>query len=219
MNHFVRLIKCESKLIPNYCRLKLPGCISSSLKNSRETTIIHSKFYYTNANRVKRDDPYATLGLDWSASVTEVKEKFRHLAREYHPDAVMQITSDEKEIKEAMAKFQAIRKAFDIIMDKKGARDEADEEWTFTAWRTGDMIAQSRSDVAGEKRKRPAKPAGLGEQFGGALGHPSGGGNTYRRAEYLEGGNVQGKKSGTVGTGRNKWVKPKEYKSWNPSET
>jgi len=172
---------------------------------------------FTNAERVKRDDPYATLGLDWGATVTEVKDKFRSLARKYHPDLVAQSTTDEKEIKAAAQKFRSIRKAFDSIMDKKGAQDEANSEWTFSAWRSGDIIAQRRTDVAGEMRMRPARPAGLGKEFGAALGHPDGGGNSYRSAEYLSDGSKLGRMSGTVGTGRNKWVQAKEYKPWTPN--
>merc|ERR1712232_1226980 len=99
-------------------------------------------------------------------------------------------------------------------MDKKGARDEADIQWTFATWRSGDIIAQNRTDIAGKKRIRPIPPVRMGKEFAAAIGHPNGGGNEYRHSEYLEDGSISGRSNGTVGNGRNKWVGVKEYKPW-----
>ena len=33
-----------------------------------------------------------------------------------------------------------------------------DDQWAFQTWRTCDIIAQQRTDVAGEMRQRPSKP-------------------------------------------------------------
>ena len=48
-----------------------------------------------------------------------------------------------------------------------------------------------------------------------ALGHPDNRGVSLKRGELI-GDGAGNKKSSTVGTGRNKWVKPKEFKPWNP---
>mmetsp|Transcript_9938 Transcript_9938/g.13907 ORF Transcript_9938/g.13907 Transcript_9938/m.13907 type:complete len:239 (-) Transcript_9938:104-820(-) len=180
-------------------------------------------FYFTNTDRMKENDPYATLGLQWGATTTEIKSAYRTLASKYHPDVN---TTDEPSV--SIKKFQNIKKAYEALMNVKGAphRHDLKEEWSFSVWRNSDIIAQERTDVAGLKRKRPAKPAESmrkGSQWGvAALGHPDGGGNAPRRGEYLGdgGGGGGGRSSGanTVGTGRNKWVKPKEFKPWNPND-
>lgn len=166
---------------------------------------------------MRRDDPYAQLGLTWGATNTEIKEAYKKKARELHPDVNKNDTAEQ-----ALKKFQAIQKAYQTLMDVKGARDDLSEEWSFTVWRNSDTIAQDRTDVAGAMVKRPAKPASSIEnkRWGvAALGHPDGGGNRSRRAQYLgDGTPPKGPKSSTVGTGRSKWVTPKEFKPWNPSE-
>uniref|UniRef100_A0A7S4I752 J domain-containing protein n=1 Tax=Odontella aurita TaxID=265563 RepID=A0A7S4I752_9STRA len=176
--------------------------------------------YFTNTDRMKRSDPYAPLGLTWGATLTEIKEAFRQKARELHPDVN---TSDAPG--EALRKFQELQKTYQKLMDVRGAThaQRDDDEWSFAVWRTGDIIAQERTDVAGEAVKRPSRPAAAqrNQQWGiAALGHPDGGGNARRRAEYLtDGGEKKSRlRSSTVGTGRNKWVKPKEFKPWNPKD-
>lgn len=172
---------------------------------------------FTNTDNLKKDDPYATLGIHFGATTTEIKEAFKKKARELHPD-VNKIDSPKK----ALEKFQSIQKAYSKLMDVKGAphRDDLIEEWSFSVWRNGDIIAQERNDVAGELRKRPAKPAEsmkVGSKWGiASLGHPDGGGNKPRRAEYIGDGLASGPRSSTVGTGQSKWVDRKEFKPWNP---
>lgn len=174
--------------------------------------------YFTNTDVMKGADPYAQLGLTWGATTTEIKEAYIMKARTLHPDV-----NKEDPPEQALKKFQAVQKAYQQLMDVKGAphRDDLVEEWSFAVWRNSDILAQDRTDVAGEMRKRPSKPASsvTNKQWGVAtLGHPDGGGNRSRRAEYLGAGSTQGPKTSTVGTGRNKWVKPKIFKPWNPSE-
>lgn len=188
----------------------LPRRISSSL--------VTRASYFTNTDVMKRDDPYAQLGLTWGATTTEIKEAYRMKARALHPDV-----NKEDSPENALKKFQAVQKAYQKLMDVKGAahRDDLVEEWSFAIWRNSDILAQERSDVAGEMRKRPAKPAVsvTNKQWGiAALGHPDGGGNRRRKAEYLGTGSAQVPKTSTVGSGRNKWVTPKEFKPWNPTE-
>lgn len=176
--------------------------------------------YFTNTDAMKRTDPYHTLGLEWGATTTEIKEAFRKKARELHPDVNETDTPDV-----ALHKFQTLQKAYSQLMDSKGAhRDDLSEEWQFAVWRTGDRIAEERTDVAGVARKRPAKPAeSLRNKNWGvaALGHPDQrSGNARRRGELLgdcSGGSGSGStaRSSTVGTGQSKWVTKKEYVPWN----
>uniref|UniRef100_A0A7S1ZMM7 J domain-containing protein n=1 Tax=Ditylum brightwellii TaxID=49249 RepID=A0A7S1ZMM7_9STRA len=178
--------------------------------------------YFTNTDRMKADDPYATLGLQWGATTTEIKTSFRNLATKYHPD----VNKEDSPVV-AIKKFQNIKRAYEKLMDVKGAphRDDLREEWSFAVWRNSDVIAQDRTDVAGAMRKRPVKPAQSikkGSQWGIAtLGHPDGGGNAPRqkRGEYLgDGGKSRKGSAHSVGTGQSKWVKPKEFKPWNPGD-
>lgn len=180
---------------------------------------------------MNRSNPYHTLDLEWGATTTEIKEAFRHQARLLHPDVN---TTDSPEI--ALSKFQHLQKAYSQLMDVKGLhRDDLAEEWSFKMWRRSDIIAQERTDVAGQARKRPAKPAeGARKPNWGmaALGHPDqvSGNMGKRRGEYLGPGDSTGKgtedegerrkarSSSTVGTGQNKWVKRREYKSWKRPE-
>ena len=164
-----------------------------------------SRSLFTNAERMKKDDPYAQLGLTWGATTTEIKEAYKRKAREHHPD----VNPDDP--KAAAKKFQAVQQAYQKLTEGV-QNDHNDEEWSFAVWRSGDMIAQERTDVAGVAKKRPAKPALQKNASWGvaALGHPSGRGVVLKRGEYL------GKQpSSTVGTGRSKWVTPKEFTPWN----
>lgn len=172
---------------------------------------------HTNAERFKKEDPYACLGLTWGATITEIKEAYKKLARQYHPDLNKVDTPNV-----AVSKFQRIQVAYAKLMDVDGShRDDLAEEWSFGIWRNSDIIAQKRTDVAGVQRKRPIQPARSDNHWGTlSIGHPSGSGNSFIRGEYLSEGGVHQRKvkSSTVGTGRNKWVKPKEYKPWNPDK-
>jgi curved DNA-binding protein CbpA len=171
--------------------------------------------YFTNTESMKRDDPYAQLGLTWGATTTEIKEAYKQKARELHPDVNK---NDSPQL--ALKKFQRMKLAFEKLMDVRGAshRDDLAEEWSFAVWRNADIMAQDRDDVAGAIRKRPAKPAVsiLNNKWGvAALGHPDGGGNARRRGEFISDG--KGSKSNTVGTGKSKWVDANQkYKPWSP---
>ena len=173
---------------------------------------------------MKKSDPYAALGLSWGATTTEIKAAYHRLARELHPDV------SQLEPPVALAKFRTVKDAYDKLMNNKNARTDLWEEWSFAIWRSGDLIAQERTDVAGVRRKRPVKPAeSLSKKGGGwgiaALGHPDGRGGAGRRGgEYLhsggcDGGREKGRRSSTVGTGRSKWVEQKEFRPWNPEDS
>jgi curved DNA-binding protein CbpA len=62
-------------------------------------------------------DYYAILGVSRDATVQEIRDRFRDLAREQHPD---RFQGDEKV--EAETEFQAITQAFNILSSAEGRR-------------------------------------------------------------------------------------------------
>jgi hypothetical protein len=175
----------------------------------------HRRPYFTNGQVTKKNDPYAILGLQWGdgATSTDIKQAFREKARQLHPDV-----NQEDSPKDALKKFQELQKAYEALIKSVTNEDLQDfEEWRVAIWRQGDRIAMDRTDVAGVKRKRPVQPATTTNVYSRELGHPDGRGTASpARAEYL---GQKGKKSSSVGTGRNKWVKSKEFRPWTGGET
>lgn len=166
---------------------------------------------------MKKSDPFSRLGLEWGATASEIKDAYRRLARELHPD----VSKLEPDV--ALNEFRLVKEAYDKLMNNKNAgshRTDLWEEWSFAIWRGGDLIAQQRTDVAGAMRKRPVKPAeSIKGRWGVAsLGHPDGRGTPAGRGEYLTSGERAARRSSTVGTGASKWVQKKEFRPWNPEE-
>ena len=181
------------------------------------------RLYYTNGDKIKESDPYAKLGLTWGATNSEIKIAYHKLAHQLHPDV------SKLDPAVAIQQFRAVREAYDILMNtKKNGINTNDEQWAFQTWRTCDIIAQQRTDVAGTMRKRPSKPAisysssrVSSNQWGIAtIGHPDGRGvvsNSHRQGEYLSTGEITQPRSRTstsVGTGTSKWVTKKEFRPW-----
>lgn len=182
------------------------------------------RYYFTNGQTTKKDDPYGILGLQWGDGATsaEIRTAFRERAKALHPDVV---DASVMSVEEAHQEFQKLVAAYEALMKHVQADDcENMEEWRVALWRQSDRIAMDRTDVAGMARKRPAKPAQI-SSYGRELGHPSGKG-VAARGEYLSDGATSttkdGKKlrSSSVGRGQSKWVKKKqkqEYKRWSGS--
>ena len=61
---------------------------------------------------------YATLGLDSTATAAEVKQKYRELAKIYHPDRLVGL-KDEKAIEAYTRRFKLITEAYNAIMAAK----------------------------------------------------------------------------------------------------
>ncbi|XP_055949494.1 dnaJ homolog subfamily C member 16-like [Argiope bruennichi] len=59
-------------------------------------------------------DPYATLGVPRSASITEIKQAYKRLAREWHPD--------KNKDPDAETKFIEINKAYELLTDPERKR-------------------------------------------------------------------------------------------------
>lgn len=193
------------------------GPSSGFYNNMIPSTAQNARFYFTNTDQMKKSDPFAALGLEWGATATEIKDAYRQLARELHPDV------SQLEPSVALSRFRIVKEAYDKLMNNKNAathRTDLWEEWSFAIWRSGDIIAQERKDVAGTMKKRPAKPAeSIKGKWGVAtLGHPDGRGATVGRGEYLASGDRNTQRSSTVGTGSSKWVQKKPFRPWNPEE-
>lgn len=119
-------------------------------------------------------------------------------------------------------KFQRVLKACEAILGKLTNENEEEvEQWIFRNWRKGDLIAQQRTDVAGEMRKRPIRPITIDmKMLKLGLGHPDGSGSyVVRKNEFLSEGNNHSNQnqnqprrvSSSVGIGLNKWVSKRSF--------
>ena len=179
--------------------------------------IVHAscrRGYFTNGQKIHKDDPFKILGLEWGDGATsaEIKAAFRKQAQKLHPDVNQTDTPED-----ALVKFQQLQRAYESLMKNIacGNGDKLDlEQWRLALWRQSDRLALDRTDVAGVKRKRPVPPASASKSYARELGHPGGNGATSK-GEYI--GEITRRPS-SVGTGRSKWVKPKEFRQWSPRE-
>lgn len=182
----------------------------------------YKRYYYTNGINVKRDDPYAILGLSYGDGSTtkEIQSAYRYMASKLHPDVN---TIDTPSI--AIAKFQQLQKAYETLMRYNNVSIDINDmnhnqhEWKYSIWRKSDQLACDRTDVAGSMKKRPIMSAAVNDSSY-YLGQSS-----YRnkRGEYLTADGstttIQQSSSSTVGRGINKWVtKSKEYIPWNQNQ-
>ena len=69
---------------------------------------------------IDKNNPYEVLGLNHSASVEEIKKKYRDLIREYHPDVLMSKGVPQEFIEIANNKVAAINAAYDQIGKERG---------------------------------------------------------------------------------------------------
>jgi DnaJ-class molecular chaperone len=63
-------------------------------------------------------DHYTALGIDSSASLSDIKKAFRQKASQYHPDRNKEVN--------APARFRAVQEAYDVLSDdaKRSAYDD-----------------------------------------------------------------------------------------------
>ncbi|MGN1334390.1 MAG: DnaJ domain-containing protein [Anaerovoracaceae bacterium] len=66
-------------------------------------------------------DPYKVLGVSYNASEDEIKKAYRNLSRKYHPDANVG-KPNQKEYEE---KFKEVQQAYNIIVDQKQGKSQA----------------------------------------------------------------------------------------------
>lgn len=67
-------------------------------------------------------DPYQALGLEHTASKSDIKHAYRKLASQLHPDKLTRIGATKAEIQEASNKFVAIAAAYSILSDESKKR-------------------------------------------------------------------------------------------------
>jgi DnaJ domain len=170
-------------------------------------------YYFTNAHRVLIDDPYATLGLHYGATQSEIKAAFRMCASQLHPD-VNRV--DEPAM--AQKKFQKLSAAYEKLTKSSNGHPKLDDdEWQWSVWLRSTNIAELRTDVAGKLKACPIPP--VADQSGNRrqqyiIGHPAGLGST-RRGEYIGTPNMRKHLCRAVGSGISKWVEQKPYQPWN----
>jgi len=61
-------------------------------------------------------DPYAVLGIEKDASPEEIKTAYKQLANKYHPDKVLHLGDEFKEMAEK--RFKEIQQAYQELMNK-----------------------------------------------------------------------------------------------------
>ncbi|HAV54347.1 MAG TPA: molecular chaperone DnaJ, partial [Aequorivita sp.] len=111
-------------------------------------------------------DYYKILGLDKSATASEIKKAYRKLARKYHPDLNPNDTS-------AQQKFQQINEAHEVLIDpeKRKKYDQYGKDW-------------QHAD-AFEEAKRKQGSQGFGGGFGGQRTY-SGGAQGFDESQFSD---------------------------------
>ena len=129
-------------------------------------------------------DYYSILGVNRGASEREIKQAYRKLARQYHPD----VNPGDKS---AEAKFKQINEAYEVLSDKEKRQkyDQFGEQWQYA-----DQFAQARrqqtpswdfSQVGGQEFR--FEEADLGSLFGDLFG----GGIRSRRVRPRRGQDIE----------------------------
>src|SRR6478609_3544424 len=103
-----------------------------------------------------RGDPYTELGLRHDATNTQIKRRWRELAREHHPDRA---AGDREEAARLTTRMARINAAYDLLRDpvRRAAWDSS----------TAGRRAQARADGASGERVEF-------DEYDGADGRPSG---------------------------------------------
>jgi DnaJ-class molecular chaperone len=129
-------------------------------------------------------DPYATLGVERSASPEDIQKAYRKLARKYHPD----MNPDDASAK---TKFQEVQLAFEILSDP-------DKRKRYDQY--GNAYEQMGGGPGGPGGPRPqwtystgpqTYPFDLGDLFGGEAAEDAGGGFADIFKQFRRGGGGQ----------------------------
>ena len=78
-------------------------------------------------------DPYKVLGVSYNASEEEIKKAYRNLSRKYHPDVNVG-NPNQKEYEE---KFKEVQQAYNMIMDQKQGKGQAQQAYGDDFWGFG----------------------------------------------------------------------------------
>jgi len=128
-------------------------------------------------------DYYSILGVSRNASEREIKQAYRRLARQYHPDV-------NQGDKSAEAKFKQINEAYEVLSDKEKRRkyDQFGDQWQYA-----DQFAQAQRqqtpfwDFSQTGGRLHFEEADLGSLFGDLFG----GGIRSRRVRSRRGRDIE----------------------------
>ena len=70
--------------------------------------------------KVSIDDAYALLGVTANDDMNKIKNVYRKLVRQYHPDIIMSQGKSEAYMEEATAKMQELNQAYEMIKKARG---------------------------------------------------------------------------------------------------
>ena len=128
-------------------------------------------------------DYYETLGLAKTATPDEIKQAYRRLARQYHPDVA------KENPKVAEEKFKEISEAYEVLADpqKRQRYDQMGFPGVETDFGPGGFTWQNFTHVGDLEDLLGASP--LFQQFFGGFGFPFGG--VGGRSESLRGNDVE----------------------------
>ncbi|ROT40510.1 hypothetical protein SODALDRAFT_97693 [Sodiomyces alkalinus F11] len=125
---------------PRHCS-RSPSRITSAVSSPKRT-------FHASPTSLAQKDPYKALGVDKSASPSDIKKAYYGLAKKYHPDTNKDPSSKEK--------FAEIQSAYEILSDPKKK-----EQY--------DQFGAAGFDPNGQPRADPF--GGAGHPFSGFGGH------------------------------------------------
>ena len=86
-----------------------------------ENLLNNIKNLKTQNKSLNLDEAYEILGLKRGANLSEVKKKYRELAKKYHPDVLNANNVSEKELNDGARKFQQVNEAYELVKGHLGA--------------------------------------------------------------------------------------------------
>ncbi len=108
----------------NDIKIRLLSEISAAFGiNSREfeSLLNNIKNLKTQNKSLNLNEAYEILSLNKNASLSEVKKRYRELAKKYHPDVLNANNVSENELKEGARKFQQVNEAYELVKKHLGA--------------------------------------------------------------------------------------------------
>jgi len=113
-------IAARLSLNPTYVDAFLRGHASYTYTTSGTESGYNDSHYSAPYNRSSATDPYKVLGIEPTASDTQVKAAYRKLVNMWHPDRFQ--SKSQEEIDRATEKFKEIQAAYEIIQNARGMK-------------------------------------------------------------------------------------------------